>query len=228
MDRRQALRNIGWGAGALVATPTIMSLLQSCKNDPAWTPAFLTVGQGHALKTMVNLIIPSDEEMAGAEELGVHQFIDAYWDQCLAPSKVGLEDEYTKVSVTSEQQFIKDAFANLETSFQNTYEKELGKGSVQEYDELLAAYLKSSKEEQQAHQMKIWEYTEAVEKDPSATLDSEAMNYFLLSTIRDLTVSAWKDTEQIGENVLWYDPVPTQYIGCLPLSEAGNGKAMSL
>lgn len=34
MDRRQALRNIGWGAGALVATPTIVSLLQSCESKP--------------------------------------------------------------------------------------------------------------------------------------------------------------------------------------------------
>lgn len=228
MDRRQALRNLGWGAGALVATPTIMSLLQSCKNEPSWTPAFLTAGQGHALKTMVNLIIPADEEMAGAEELGVHQFIDAYWDQCLAPNKVGLEDDYTKVSVTSEQQFIKDAFANLETSFQNTYEKELGEGTVEEYDELLAAYLKASMEEQESHQMKLYEYLRAVEADPTATLDSEARNFYLFSTVRDLTVWAWKNSEEIGENVLWYDPVPTQYIGCMPASEAGNGKAMSL
>ena len=30
MNRRQALKNLGLGGGALVATPTIISLLQSC------------------------------------------------------------------------------------------------------------------------------------------------------------------------------------------------------
>lgn len=228
MDRRQALRNLGWGAGALVATPTIMSLLQSCKNEPSWTPTFLTVGQGHALKSMVDLIIPSDPEMAGAVDLGVHQFIDAYWDQCLAPSKVGLEDDYTKVSVTDEQQFIKDGFANLETSFQSTHEKELGKGTMEDFDGLLATYLKASKETQDGYTMKFWEYMGALEKDPAATLDAEARNYHLLNSIRDLTIWAWKNSEQIGENVLWYDPVPGAYIGCIPLSEAGNGNEMSL
>ncbi len=30
MNRRQALKNLGLGGGALVATPAIISLLQSC------------------------------------------------------------------------------------------------------------------------------------------------------------------------------------------------------
>lgn len=225
MDRRQALRNLGWGAGALVATPTIMSLLQSCKNEPSWTPVFLTVGQGHALKTMVDLIIPSDEKVPGAIDLGVHNFIDSYWNEVLAPNSDGLEDDYTKVQVTDEQQFIKDSFATLETSFQNTYNKELGKGSVEEFDEMLAAYLRAPIEEQQGLRGKFYAYLGAPE---GATLDAEASNFHLLSTIRDLSFWAWKNSEEIGENVLWYDPVPGQYQGCIPLSEAGNGKAMSL
>lgn len=228
MDRRQALRNIGWGAGALMATPTFMSLLQSCKNEPTWTPAFLTVAQGHALKTMVDLIIPSDEQIPGAVDLGVHQLIDAYWNECLASSKEGLEDDYTKVSIFNEQQFVKDAFANLETSFQNNYNKGLEKGKLEEYDELLSAYLKAPKEEQEAYQMKLMEFMSTTGENPEASLDSEASNYYLLATIRDITIFAWKNSEEIGENVLWYDPVPGQYKGCIPLSEAGNGKDMSL
>jgi hypothetical protein len=205
-----------------------MSLLQSCKNEPSWTPVFLTVAQGHALKTMVDLIIPHDEQMPGAVSLGVHQFIDAYWNNVLADSATGLEDEYTKLRTTQKKQFIKDAFANLEVSFQNSYEKGLGKGTNEEYDELLASYLRAPKEEQDKLQEDLAEYSNLVDEDPSVTLASEAQNYFLLSTIRDLSFWAWKNSEEIGENVLWYDPVPGQYQGCIPLSEAGNGKAMSL
>ena len=228
MDRRQALRNLGWGAGALVATPTIMSLLQSCNNEPTWTPLFLTTAQGHALKTMVDLIIPHDEQMPGAVELGVHEFIDAYWNSVLADGTSGLEDEYTKLSLTQQKQFIKEAFTNLGTSFQNIYNKGLEKGTPEEYDELLASYLRAPKEEQERLQSELYEYLEAADGNNSAVLNSEAQNYFLLSGIRDISFWAWKNTEEIGENVLWYDPVPGQYQGCIPLNEAGNGKAMSL
>jgi hypothetical protein len=43
-----------------------------------------------------------------------------------------------------------------------------------------------------------------------------------------MTIWSWTKTQEIGENFLWYDPVPGVYQGCLPTSEAGNGKVMSL
>lgn len=187
-------------------------------------PVFISPAQGHALRSMVNLIIPSDPQVPGALDMGVHEFIDAYWNECVPSSKEGLEDDYTKVADTDEQQFIKDVFANLETSFQADYGKELGKGSDEDFDALLAKYLRAPKEEQDANKGKMWKYM----GDPTAELDSDAKNYYLLSTIRDLSFWAWKNSETIGETVLWYDPVPGQFNGCIPLSEAGNGKAMSL
>ena len=63
MDRRQALKNIGMGAGFLVATPTIMSLLQSCENEPEFNTVFIAKNEGHALRHIVDLIIPSDDLM---------------------------------------------------------------------------------------------------------------------------------------------------------------------
>ena len=56
--------------------------------------------------------------------------------------------------------------------------------------------------------------------------DSGALAY--LETVRDLEIWAWKTSEQIGENVLWYDPIPGEYIPCGPVEELGGGKAMSL
>ncbi|MAY22701.1 MAG: hypothetical protein CMC74_07975 [Flavobacteriaceae bacterium] len=228
MDRRQALRNIGWGAGALVATPTIVSLLQSCESKPTFTPVFLTPAQGFALKSMVDLIIPNDEKVPGAVAVGVHEFIDRYWNEVLASDKSELEDAYTAVSPTKEQQFVKDAFATYEAHFKSTFDKELTDGSPEEYDELLAKYLKIGKEEQMAYSQAMGEYLQAVEKDPSASFDKDAQIFYLLSSIRGLTIWGWKTSEQIGENVLWYDPVPGQMKGCIPLEEAGNGKVMSL
>ena len=57
MDRRQAIKNLGLGAGFLVVTPTIMSLFQSCTSEVEFTPLFISKGEGHALRRIVDLII---------------------------------------------------------------------------------------------------------------------------------------------------------------------------
>jgi hypothetical protein len=64
--------------------------------------------------------------------------------------------------------------------------------------------------------------------NPSVLPDTDAGIYSFLTNIRSMTIWGWKESEEIGENVLWYDPVPGQQKGCIPLSEAGNGKVMSL
>ena len=79
MDRRQALKNLGYGAGFLVATPTILGMLQSCVSEPEFNPVFLSKGEGHALRRMVDLIIPNDDVVPGANKVGVHAFIDLFW-----------------------------------------------------------------------------------------------------------------------------------------------------
>ncbi|MCB0457566.1 MAG: gluconate 2-dehydrogenase subunit 3 family protein [Flavobacteriaceae bacterium] len=229
MDRRQALRNLGWGAGALVATPTIISILQSCKETgPVFTPAFVSPAQGHALKSMVDLIIPNDEQVPGAVALGVHQFIDSYWNEVLPAAKTEIEDEFWEVSASREQQFVKSAFNTFEAEFKATFNKELDKGTPEEYDQLLAKYLKTDKEQQKAYGKAMGDYLTALKENPAATFDKDAQLFYLLSSIRGLTVWGWKTTEEIGKNVLWYDPVPGQQKGCIPLSEAGNGNAMAL
>ncbi|MGB0788261.1 MAG: gluconate 2-dehydrogenase subunit 3 family protein, partial [Marinirhabdus sp.] len=83
MNRRQVLKNLGYGAGFLVATPTVMSLLQSCKNEPEFNPVFLSKTEGHALRRTVGLIVPEGKNVPGAVAIGAHTFIDAYWNEVI-------------------------------------------------------------------------------------------------------------------------------------------------
>ncbi|MFT5751949.1 MAG: hypothetical protein ACI828_000052 [Flavobacteriales bacterium] len=213
MNRRQVLKNLGLGATALVVTPTILSLLQSCSNEPDFIPAFLSQEEGHALRMMVDLIIPSDETIPGAKELGVHEFIDSYWNEVIP-----LED----------QPQIKMGFAALADRFQNTFDKPLGRGTAEDYDKILAKYLKATEEEEEAYGKKLEEFFKEYQTNKLATPDPEAASYSIVSNIKGMTIWGWKTTEQIGENVFAYEPVPGQQIGCLPLSEATGGKAYSL
>lgn len=213
MKRRQVLKNLGFGAGALVMTPTILSLLQSCTNEPEFIPVFLSKGEGHALRRVVDLIIPSDDKIPGAVDVGVHSFIDSY---------------YNDVMEEEDQALVRLGFGVFADTFQSKFEKELEAGKPEEFDQLLAQYLKTTKEEQKAYGKKMGEFYAAYDKDPSAVPDADAAMFSLLSNLRGMTTWAWKTSEQIGKNVLWYDPIPGQQIGCIPLSEAGNGKVMAL
>ena len=228
MKRRQLLKNLGYGAGALVVTPAVMSLLQSCENTPVFTPVFLSPAQGHALKSMVALIIPNDEKVPGAVEVGVHEFIDKYWKEVLPANKSEVEDEFWEVSPTREQPFMKNLWTTFEENYKTTFQKELADGTPEEFDQILSKYLKTDKSTQTAYGKKMGEFSQAYKLDPTIQPDKEAAMFNLLATVRGMTMWGWKSSETIGKNVLWYDPVPGQQIGCLPLSEAGNGKAMAL
>lgn len=213
MDRRQAIKNLGLGAGFLVVTPTIMSLLQSCTSEAEFTPLFISKGEGHALRRIVDLIIPSDDVVPGAVDVGVHSFIDSYWNSVI------LEEQQAQVKV---------GFNLLAEKFRSTFNKELEDGKAEEYDQLLTTYLKTTKEEQKAHNEKMSEFYVDFKMNPSVLPDIDAGIYSFLTNIRSMTIWGWKESQEIGENVLWYDPIPGQQKGCIPLSEAGNGKAMSL
>jgi len=79
MNRRDALKGLGLSLGYVVATPTILSMLQSCKTEAAsWTPTFLSVEQGYVLRNLVDLILPKTEATPGALDVNVPEFIDMY------------------------------------------------------------------------------------------------------------------------------------------------------
>jgi len=86
MERRNALRNIGLGLGYMAATPTILSMLQSCNatTDAGWAPQFFTAEQAAFLTTAVDVILPKTDT-PGASEVNVPQFIDRFYAEILKP-----------------------------------------------------------------------------------------------------------------------------------------------
>lgn len=213
MDRRKALKNIGLGAGFLVATPTVLSLLQSCKSEPEFIPNFLSKGEGHALRRIVDLIIPSDDTVPGAVDVGVHEFIDNFWNEVVP------EESQAQVRM---------AFAGLAGEFTKTFNKDISEGKAEDFDQLLGKYLAISEEEQKGFNERAGNFYQAFQKDPTTTMDTDLACNQLFGQLRGMTVWGWQESEEIGENVLAYEPIPGQQIGCLPVDEATGGKAYSL
>ncbi|WP_165748674.1 gluconate 2-dehydrogenase subunit 3 family protein [Cellulophaga sp. Z1A5H] len=98
MDRRKVLIRMGLSIGYVVAVPTFVGLLQSCKDEKtvAWVPTFLSEGEGSLLKTIVDVVLPKTETPS-ASELDVHKFIDFFAAECLGDK----QQEAFKITLTN-------------------------------------------------------------------------------------------------------------------------------
>ncbi len=213
MNRRQALKNIGLGAGVMVVGPSTLSLLQSCKNDPDydWEPVYLSAANGFALKKVLDIILPASDT-PGASDLNIAQFIDSYMNE-VAPVKQG--EDFTKAA---------NSFAG---AFKAEFNKEPVDGTKEEYEQIVGKYLKATDKEREEYLKRNTETQDPQDKDTEVEMsDAGALSF--LENVRDMGIWAWKSSEQVGEGVLWYDPIPGEYIPCGSVEELGGGKAMSL
>ncbi len=126
MKRRDALKNIGLTAGFIVATPTVLSLFQSCKSDVAtWTPSFLTEEQGVVLNNIIDVILPKTDTPS-ASDVNVAEFIDKY-----------VKEVYTN----EEQEGYKHSFEILVSLLKSDYNTNVSKITDANYMNLLDTHL---------------------------------------------------------------------------------------
>lgn len=215
MNRREVLKNLGLGAGFLVVGPTTLSLLQSCKNDPSynWQPTFLSEANGHALKQILEVIIPTTDT-PGANDLNLAQFIDSYMEE---------------VASAERQERFKNGADNFAASFKAETDKELHEATQEDYEKMIKTYLLSTPAERENLVKRTTETQDPMNEDPEEKMDPVDSTFDYLQNVREMAIWAWKNSEEIGENVMWYDPIPGVYIPCASSEELGNnGKAMSL
>ena len=216
MKRRNALKNMGMAMGLTVATPTLLSLLQSCQQDsgPEWTPVFFSPEQGGVLITLVDLILPKTDTPS-ASEVGVHTFIDRYMDEVAAPE----DQELSKAGFAA---FIKQALSDSGKSAAEDL-------TAEDLEPVLAAALaKRGPDEEAVLFESINSYKEAVASGAAAELEEAIGVYSFANNLRGACIWSYKSSETIGEEVLAYLPVPGEYIPCGDLTELTGGKAWSI
>jgi len=198
MKRREVLKNLGFATGFFVATPTIISLLQSCTSDvKTWVPEFLTIEQGIVLTNIVDIILPKTD-LPSATELNVPQFIDKYVNEVL--------DDKSQIS-------IKTAFDNIISVLKPNSVDSIEKITQENYKALL-----------DKHMLIKGEVDTERESNPESL---EMTKSEFLNTLKSITIFAYVNTEEIGERVLAYDPIPGAYY-CGDLQELTGGKSWSI
>ncbi|GMN10227.1 hypothetical protein MTsPCn9_13580 [Croceitalea sp. MTPC9] len=217
MKRRSALKNMGMVFGYTVATPTLLGLVQSCKEKmpyAEWVPSYFDKDKGYALAQMIDVILPKTDTPS-ATEVNVHVFID----------------EFAKSVLPEEQQAFMEV---LMDKFMTKVMTDAGKDSLMDiegadFEPALTKYLKKmSDEEEEAQGKAIGEYMEAMMAGESAELDDDVACYAFAGNVRSMATWAYKSSEYVGEEVLAYLPLPGEYIACGDVEELTQGRAWSL
>jgi len=126
MKRREALKHIGLTAGFVIATPSLISLLQSCtSNSETWVPQFFSEEQGIVIKNIVDVILPKTDTPS-ATEVNVPEFMDTYINEIMD---------------IKDQDRIKVAFDGLITLIKTDYNDNLSKVTEDNYKHLLDNYM---------------------------------------------------------------------------------------
>lgn len=193
MDRRKALKTTGLLAGATLALPSALSLLQSCQsqNRLDWEPEFFTTSEALLVRTLADTILPRTET-PGALDVHVDVFLDRLMGRAYGPE-----------GQAAMHQALEDFDAQCLKIYGNVFAELDPEGRSQV---LQAAEASNGK-----FRMSVW-----------GTAVGEERPIGFYRELKSTLLWAYFSSEKIGKEVLSYDPIPGAYKGCIPLSEVGN------
>jgi len=215
MQRRTALKNIGLSLGALTLSSTVVGLFESCQTGTAaWQPEFLSLEQADLVDKIMDVILPTTENIPGAKDLNLTQFLDGYMAKVSSPE----DKEFTLLGLPLVSKLMLEASGKSQVS-------EL---TSQDIDDQLNLFLRADPATKESRQNDLNSWAEALENGEQISVPEEGVVQTMLNSIRDLSVFAFKNSELIGETVLAYRPVPGEQQGCVSVSDATGGRAWSL
>ena len=215
MDRRKALKTIGYGAGAITVTPAVVGLFHSCQNNSSsFVPEYFNKNQFTILYQLMELILP-ETDIPGAISLKLPEFLDGYIQTIYS-------DDVKKKISSGLNSFIDVALFDSEKSKANKLTNE-------DLDFQLAKYLKANSDQKNSWEKQDSDFQKALKnKINSPKLPKEAFAYGFANQLRSLSITAFRTNEYIGEKVLAYAPIPGEQRGCVDLMETTGGKIWSL
>jgi len=193
MDRRSALKKAGVLAGSAVAMPSLISLLQSCTSENRLDWQPLFFTETEA-KTISVLVdtILPRTDTPGALDVKSDIFID----------KV--------IARTYDEEAQNKMRADI-AAFNSDCEKNFGGNFIQLNASDREKVLQAAEKNSGKFSPGVW---------GTAVGKQEPIGFY--RSIKSMAIWAYFSSEEIGKNVLAYDPIPGTYEPCIPVSEVGN------
>lgn len=192
MNRREAIKNTALLGGASLLTTSLFSLLQSCKSEPRLSWQPVFLSTDHA-QLISSLVdtILPKTDTPGGLDVKVDLFIDLVFSR--------LYDEAGQKAVMAEMD-----------QFNEKCKLKFGKPFHELDADQRSAMLKEEEASSPKFNGSIW---------GTAVGEQKPVGFY--RSFKSLAIWGYCTSQEVGMNVLNYDPVPGDYLGCVPLSEVG-------
>ncbi|MEM9824653.1 MAG: gluconate 2-dehydrogenase subunit 3 family protein [Bacteroidota bacterium] len=193
MNRREALKKTGLLGGAALLSTALITLLDSCQTQERLTWEPQFLNIDQAqLITALVDTILPKTDTPGALDVKVDIFLDLVFAK--------MYDQQ------AQQQLVKEM-----DQFSQTCQKKFGKDFYRLDAKQRTAILEAEEANAPKFARKVW--GRPVEKQ-------EPVGFY--RSIKSMAIWAYCTSEEVGKNVLQYDPIPGDYQGCIPFAEVGK------
>ncbi|GAB2479557.1 gluconate 2-dehydrogenase subunit 3 family protein [Algoriphagus taiwanensis] len=193
MNRRDALKKSALALGAAAGAPTLLSLLQSCAQQDRLTWTPQFLSEEHA-RFLSSFVdfLLPKTETPGGLDVKADIFIDLMYAKTY-------DEAGQKQVVAGIEKFNSDCREKYGKVFSELSEEDK-KAVFQEHEANSPKFPKT-----------VW---------GGAVGPREPVGFY--RGLKSTVLWAYFSSEEIGKNVLSYDPIPGEYLGCIPLSDVGN------
>lgn len=193
LNRRKALQQLGLVMGGVATTSTWLGLLESCQSTPRLEWVPEFFNQEEALFIARMVdIILPRTDTPGALDVKVDMFLD-------------------KVVANIYDDGGKRQMRNDISAFNEECQTRFGDNFIDLNEENQIECLRTAEKNAGKLPPRVW---------GTAVGRQEPVGFY--RSLKSMLLWAYFSSEEIGKNVLNYDPVPQNYHGCIPLSEVGN------
>ena len=193
MNRRNALKNTALLAGVSISGTAVSALFQSCqKENPLEWTPQFFTPEQARTVSALVDVILPRTSTPGALDLKVDIFVDAMIQKALSPA---------------DQQHIMKGYREFVTVAQDLYHRSFPELKPTEKQAVVNKAAAASNR----FNPSIW---------GSPIGEQSPVDFF--RRIKQFTLLGYFTSEEIGKNVLVYDPVPGEFNGCIPVDQVGN------
>lgn len=190
MNRRELLKNTAILGGASVLSSSLFSILQSCQSEPRL--GWQPVFLNDEQAQLISALVDTILPKTGTPG-GLDMKVDLFMDAVFA----NLYDEIAQKALLSDMGvFNQECHSKYGKSFHELDAAQKG------------AFLKEAEANSPKFNRGVW---------GTAVGEQKPVGFY--RSMKSLAIWAYCTTQEIGSDVLQYDPVPGDYLGCVPLSE---------
>ena len=206
MKRRDVLKTTGLALGYSLSAGTVAAIMNGCKapTEPGWTPSAVDHKTIDLIAEVAETILPATDT-PGAKDVLVHRFIDEVLIDTYGPKQK----------------------AHMMAGLKNLSDDLGGNFMKMSADDKLKAVIALEEKADKADQ-EMWtkyqaeEEAKKEEEPPRAgPMELSEPEYFrhYYKELKSLIVAGYFSSQQVGTEVLAYDPIPGGYDPCIDLAE---------